>query len=290
MWIINGHVPGLGNIDWQHSEVNWDKEEGVKVILTFSYFMGQYNRSQTIKKVERSLEVNEIPWITTGQKEWVFDLDKLKESFPNLSVMEWFKGKVYLEPEFESKKSNIKTFYDSILSFYITPEDLKGYDILIEPPIEINESLERFKRDYPDPTKVAFIMMQFGKTNAHQEIVKAIRKVLISHGIEGVRADDLWYHDDLFSNVMTYMYGCGMGIAVFERIEEDEFNPNVSLEVGYMFALKKPVCLLKDKTQKTLHSDLVSKLYKSFDPQDPINSIPIEISKWLKDKQIIESL
>ena len=286
MWIINGYVLGHGDINWQHGEVNWDNEEGLKIILTISDFMGQYNRSQTIKKVERSLK-NDIPWITTGRKEWVFDLDKLKEAFPDLSVIEWFKGKVYIEPEFESKKGRIKTFYESILSFYITPEDLRGCDILIEPPIEINESLERFKRDYPDPTKVAFIMMQFGKTDAHEEIVKAIRNVLSSHGIEGVRADDREYHDDLFPNVTTYMYGCGVGIAVFERIEEDEFNPNVSLEVGYMFALKKPVCLLKDKTLKTLHADLVGKLYKSFDPQDPANSIPIELSKWLNDKQII---
>jgi nucleoside 2-deoxyribosyltransferase len=86
---------------------------------------------------------------------------------------------------------------------------------------------------------------------------------------------------------MTYLYGCGFGIAVFERIEAEEFNPNVSLEVGYMFALNKPVCLLKDRTLKTLHTDLVGKLYKTFDPQDPIKTIPDEVTQWLSDKEII---
>ena len=86
---------------------------------------------------------------------------------------------------------------------------------------------------------------------------------------------------------MTYIYGCGFGVAVFERIEAEEFNPNVSLEVGYMLALKKPVCLLKDKTLKTLHTDLVGKLYKEFDPQNPGKTIPDRISQWLLDKEII---
>jgi hypothetical protein len=160
-------------------------------------------------------------------------------------------------------------------------------EIESEPPIEIHESLAKFKEDHPDPSKVAFIMMQFGRTNAHAEIVKAIRSALDSHDIRGVKADDKQYHDDLLSNVQTYLYGCGFGVAVFERIEEEDFNPNVSLEVGYMLAMKKPVCLLKDQTLKTLQTDLVGKLYKVFDPQDSSNTIPDEISKWLSDKGIV---
>lgn len=208
---------------------------------------------------------------------------------PDLSSMNWFKGKVSLEPEFETEERIVsnKPQYDAKVAFYIIPESLNRSAMPLEPPIEIKESLERFKHDYPDPTKVAFIMMEFGKTKAHDEIVETIRKVLDSHGISGIKADDKQYHDDLFPNVMTYLYGCGFGIAVFERIEAEEFNPNVSLEVGYMFALKKPVCLLKDKTLKTLHTDLVGKLYKPFDPQDPIKTIPDEITQWLSDKGII---
>jgi len=130
-------------------------------------------------------------------------------------------------------------------------------------------------------------MMRFGTTEAHTEIVKVIKDVLSKYEIVAMRADDKEYHDDLFSNVLTYIYGCNFGIAVFERLETDDFNPNVALEVGYMRALKKPVCLLKDKTIKTLQTDLLGKLYKSFDPQDPANSMPTELEKWLRDKDII---
>ncbi|HEX3525924.1 MAG TPA: CHAT domain-containing protein [Thermoanaerobaculia bacterium] len=151
-------------------------------------------------------------------------------------------------------------------------------------PAEIRESLEHFKVDHPDPRKVAFLMMRFGKTKAHKNIVTGIRKALDPLGIVVVRADDKQYHEDLFPNVLTYAYGCGFGIAVFERIEREEFNPNVALEVGYMFALKKKVCLLKDRTLDNLQADLVGKLYRVFDPLDPIATVPQELIRWLKDQ------
>ena len=130
-------------------------------------------------------------------------------------------------------------------------------------------------------------MMQFTSTPMHEAIVAAIRSTLSKYSITALRADDKEYHDDLFPNVLTYIYGCGFGISVFERLAADDFNPNVSLEVGYMRALRRPVCLLKDKTLQALHTDLVGKLYKSFDPQNPKGSIPPELQKWLEDKDII---
>ncbi len=156
-------------------------------------------------------------------------------------------------------------------------------------PVEIRDSLKRFRRDYPE-SRVAFIMMQFGQTGAHRDISKAIRATLGSYGVVGVRADDKDYHDDLFPNIQTYLYACDFGIAVFERLESEDFNPNVSLEVGCLMGLGKPVCLLKDKTLRLLHTDLVGKLYKSFDPQDPSSSIPPVLTQWLLDHELVSRL
>ena len=156
------------------------------------------------------------------------------------------------------------------------------YDV----PSEITKSLGRFKEMYPDSSKVAFIMMPFGTTPAHQAIVEAIRVGLHGTDVTALRADDYDYHEQLFPNILTYVYGAAMGFAVFERLEMDDFNPNVSLEVGYMLALGKPVCLLKDKTLKTLQADLVGHLYKAFDPQRPMDSIPQLVKKWVNDREI----
>lgn len=155
---------------------------------------------------------------------------------------------------------------------------------LLNYPSELSPYIDKFRSDYPIKTKTAFIMMQFSKTPAHDNIVKEIKKALNKHDIVGLRADDKEYADDLFPNVRTYMHCCNFGIAVFERLLSDEFNPNVSLEAGYMMGLDKPVCLLKDQTLKNLQTDLVGKLYKSFDPQNISGTIESEIEKWLKDK------
>ena len=40
-----------------------------------------------------------------------------------------------------------------------------------------------------------------------------------------------------------------------------------------MMAMKRPVCLLKDRTLRALPSDLVGRLYKPFDLQDPNESM-----------------
>lgn len=168
-----------------------------------------------------------------------------------------------------------------------TPTDEATEVTLVEEaPLHIRESLQRFRKDYPDPAAVAFILMQFRETRPHEQIVEAIKAGLAEHGITGVRADDKEYHEDLFPNVLTYMHGCGMGVAVFERIEEQVFNPNVSLEFGYMYAMRKPLCLLKDQPLTALHTDLVGKLYRSFDSYNPADTIPPQLSRWLTDRAL----
>lgn len=164
---------------------------------------------------------------------------------------------------------------------------LEGINMARQPPVMITESLAGFRRDHPDPAKVAFLMMQFGTTKLHGEFVEAIRSTGRKHGVTVLRADDKEYHDDLFWNVATYMHGCSFGIAVFERLVREDFNPNVSLEVGYMLALGKQVCLLKDTTLDALNADLVGRLYRSFDTQDAKNSIPRELEKWMVDRGLI---
>lgn len=156
-------------------------------------------------------------------------------------------------------------------------------------PPELTHSVARFSKDHPDPTRLAFIMMQFGKTRIHQEITQCIRDTLTGYGRTGLRADDKDYHEDLFPNVQTYIHGCAFGIAVFERLEGDEFNPNVALEVGYMRALRKPLCLVKDSTLKTLQTDLVGKLYKTFDTQNVAATIPQVLTKWMEDHDMVKA-
>jgi hypothetical protein len=149
---------------------------------------------------------------------------------------------------------------------------------------EIASGLEKFRGDYPIGKKTAFIIMQFGSTAPHKEIVACIKTTLEKHGITALRADDKEYMDDLFPNIKTYMHACDFGVAVYDRITEDDFNPNVSLEVGYMLGMGKNVLLLKDQTLKSLNTDLTGKLYKAFDTNAIHTTMPTHIEKWLSDR------
>jgi hypothetical protein len=154
-------------------------------------------------------------------------------------------------------------------------------------PPEIAISLDRLKGRYPDPKKLGFLIMRFAAAKPFTRIVTVIKNTGAKYGLIIVRADENQFHADLWGNVRTLLHGCGFGIAVYERIETDEPNANIGLEVGYLMAMDKPVLLLKDKTIETLQADLAGKLYKQFDPHDPEGSIPAQLEKWLTDNGVI---
>jgi hypothetical protein len=214
----------------------------------------------------------------------------LRASFPELQAVSWLVGKLLVRPELEHTGTVIGGGPASIIpenhafSFYVERHVVERLGPPPAVPEEITESLARFQEEFPDYERNAFIMMQFRDTAAHQGILKAIKEALKLEGMVARRADDREYNSDLFFNVLTYIYGCAFGVAILEGIEGQTFNPNVALEIGYMFALRKDVCLLKDKALKTLHADLVGKLYRPFDPQDPMGTIPVGIRKWFAEK------
>lgn len=152
-------------------------------------------------------------------------------------------------------------------------------------PYEIRPYLLQLLQDYPEYDKNCFLVMSFDSTPAHDKIVKTITEVMGERGFSVIRADQRSYADDLWSNVQTCIYGSKIAIAVFERVTSESFNPNVSYEVGYIHALKKHACLLKEKTLPTLHTDIAGKLYQEFDIMYP-ESLSSAINAWLKDKRL----
>jgi hypothetical protein len=291
--IITGFRTLDDELYWTYTTRNIFPHEDENIEVHFFVLMKDTpspQKGDAIRTVLKEMENTNVPWVVPDRKEWAFDLDRMKAEFKDLEEWDWCSGRVYIEPEFEVKKEDVDIsnhkYYQTSVVFYINPKVL-GMTPLHTTPPEIQQSLREFRLDYPDPKKVAFIMMKFGATPAHTKIVQGIKDALAPHGIEAVRADEKEYHPDLLSNILTYLYGCGFGIAVFERIERDDFNPNVSLEVGYILALKKEVCLLKDKTLVALHTDLVGRLYREFDPQDPVASIAPVLTKWMQDRRVI---
>lgn len=288
----------IRDIEWHFSPTQTSSREPLTKGIRL-YFACLKNRPVTEKEAAEHLidrlSASPLPWLVPGRKFWRLDLDRLAEHISKDKQSErpsWLRGTVLIKPIFEPgavtdvHKPN-GAIWRGFTCFDVTEQVVRNPLRSTQLPIEIQDSIESFFSDHPANTPSAFIMMRFSVTPAHKKITQAIRKALKPFGIRALRADEKEYHHDLFSNVLTYIHGCSFGIAVFERIDGDEFNPNVSLEVGYMLAIDKPVCFLKDRTLQTLPSDLIGKLYRSFDPQSPSKSIPPELRKWCEDRGLI---
>jgi hypothetical protein len=153
-------------------------------------------------------------------------------------------------------------------------------------PPEIHSGLRLFLEDHPNFERNCFLMMSFNPSPFHGQVLEAAREALREQGFNPLRADDRAYSDQLLSNIRIYLHGCAFGVAVFERIESNDFNPNVSLEVGYYLGLGRPVCLLKERTLPRLPSDLAGSLYREFDLQRADVTIRAELARWLQDKRL----
>lgn len=145
----------------------------------------------------------------------------------------------------------------------------------------LENDLRRFLEDHPEPSRNVFVMMRFANTVQMHQIYESIKKALAELGMTAVRADDRDYTGELWSNIEVYLTGCQYGIAVFEDVEQRDYNPNVSLELGYLMGRGKRTLLLKEKRLPRVPSDVVHRLYKEFDIFDIDTSLNREIKRWI---------
>ena len=149
-------------------------------------------------------------------------------------------------------------------------------------PPELLASLASFRKLFPDPAKCVFLMLQFGSSPPSKAMVDTIKAALKARGFTGLRADDYKFSKILWLNIATYLHGCGAGIAIFDRVESDSYNPNVALEAGYMIALGKHIGFFKERTVRGLQSDLAGHIWTAFEIHDPA-SIWKAVNDWLRD-------
>jgi hypothetical protein len=305
MWYVGARVHPRSTVFWHVRERERDGEGLIIKLETAMYADESYDTESATTMFGQTITVDmehkNPKWLFAGYNEWVFDLDNLKQTFPELRNVSWLTGTIALIPKITTSKDNYardKTAvpdykYHAQASFTVYRRTLSNDKLGVQVPDAIRNSLERFRADYPNPDRIAFIMMDFAGTESHQKIEQTIKQTLLKHGIVGLTAKDKAYNNDLNGNVLTYLYGCGFGIAVYEIIKgetADKYNPNVALEVGYMFGLGKEVCLMKDRQLRSLPADILGRLYNPFDFTKANRTIPPSLEKWLGDKNLIQPI
>lgn len=112
--------------------------------------------------------------------------------------------------------------------------------------------------------------------------LKVARELCIAHGLEFHLASDRQIVDDLWGNVAAHMWASRYGIAFFEDRAKKGLNYNLTIEVGSMLVLGRRTALLKDKSIKSMPTDLVGKVYKSIN-LDRSSTVKKAIATWIKD-------
>jgi hypothetical protein len=128
-----------------------------------------------------------------------------------------------------------------------------------------------------------FVMIRYRDTRPFRDLEGSIREALGACGLRARLAKDRALSEDLWENVRIYMNASRYGLAVFDEIHEREFNPNIALELGYMYALGRRCLLLKDKRMPRLPTDTLGKIYKDFDPHDVESTVPPQVRSWCED-------
>lgn len=146
----------------------------------------------------------------------------------------------------------------------------------------LEPDLGRFLEDHPDPDRNVFVMMRFIDSPQMNGIYESIKLTCSKYGFHAVRADDRDYTGELWSNIEVYMTCCRYGVAIFEDIEKRDFNPNVSLELGYMLGRRKRSLILKERRLPNLPADVVHRLYKPFDMFAISETISREVGRWIE--------
>ena len=137
-------------------------------------------------------------------------------------------------------------------------------------------------KDFPNPRSNVFLMTRFKPARHHAQIRQAIENVLSEYSLNLIRADVNDYAVQVWDNVEACMNACNYGIAIFEQIDEQDINPNVSLELGFMRGQDKKCLILKEKGLTSLQADLSGYLYSDFDKDQIDETITPQIRRWLR--------
>lgn len=110
--------------------------------------------------------------------------------------------------------------------------------------------------------------------------IEAAREVCSVKGLSLHLASDRMIVDDLWANVLCHMWACRYGVAIFEDRAKQGINYNLTIEVGGMLISGRRTALLKDNSIASMPTDLVGKIYKAINLDDP-TTVTKAVKKWI---------
>jgi len=130
MWNINAVIASQNEIEWHKPVEGNTQHDGIKVSFSLPG-QEQWQETEAVKFVQSCLKNNSVAWIGPGPREWVFDLQELKNEHEELAHLDWLVPKIAAAPKLESKQHPNEGLhrrpwggptYTSWLAFYLERE------------------------------------------------------------------------------------------------------------------------------------------------------------------------
>ena len=198
--------------DFFRCKVAWEQETDARINLSLTmnidddmskwgeYGYDEYNGDhyysrntgswrQIVRRYAQFIKARGIDWIIPGQSAWRIDLDGMMKAVSEIQNLSWT-GEISEVPSLSRKEfrstSAYRRKYLYCCDFYIyDPQVVADYlskrrriqmdDVNI--PAEVQLSLLEFRR-ITERRKVAFIMMKYGQSSLHEQIVQSIKNTL----------------------------------------------------------------------------------------------------------------
>ena len=131
-----------------------------------------------------------------------------------------------------------------------------------------------------------FIMTKFPDDSSPvasdlQTVIDLVRTGIEARDFLPRVASDNTFHNLLWANVELYMLACRRGVVIVEDKSKDEFNPNVTMEWGWMLGMGREILFLKERKFGRMRADQLGMNYEEFDWKDPKPGIEAALDKWL---------
>jgi len=112
-------------------------------------------------------------------------------------------------------------------------------------------------------------------------IIQAVRDVVKASGYIPRLAYDKRFHPNLWDNVEMYLLGCKRGVAIVENKYQNELNPNVTMEWGWMRGMNRDVLYLVENTFDLTRADIAGLIQDRFAWENPEADIKRAVKNWL---------
>jgi nucleoside 2-deoxyribosyltransferase len=135
---------------------------------------------------------------------------------------------------------------------------------------------------------IGFLIRKFEERTDRSILIQTVKETFKENGLKIADTLEHRFHNELWPNIKEYLDNCDFGVIVIDNFSpqgNNQFNPNIFLEIGYLLALGKDILiLLQNSLERELPADVKPFMYQTFDSEEKNSPIlKNKISQWIKN-------